>query len=115
MELKKWLNQFYIIVDGFNPLITTIATIITSIFHLDFGFAAYGVGSFLSSAYVNDFNVAHTLYIAISNLVHVIAPTSIIMIIGLALMDVDYKTWFKYIWLFVLGMLVILLVLFTVL
>lgn len=110
--LTNWLLNA---VDGFNPYLTTFTTAITSIFHLDAGFTSYGVGSFLTAAYNNDFNLVHTIYLSISNLVHVIAPTSIFMVIGLSLMNVDYKSWFKYIWLFILGMLVILLVLFTVL
>ena len=47
-------------------------------------------------------------------IVQLFMPTSAILIIGLSLMKIDYKSWLKYIWLFVVGMLIILLVLFTV-
>lgn len=102
-------------VDGFNPYLTTVVASITSLFHLDTGFTAYYLGSFLSTAYASDFNLVYTIFVSMFGLVHMIAPTSIFMLIGLSLMKVDYKDWLKYIWLFVIGMLVILLVLFTVL
>ena len=47
-------------------------------------------------------------------LIQLFMPTSAILITGLSLMKIDYKSWLKYIWLFVVGMLIILLVLFTV-
>ena len=47
-------------------------------------------------------------------IVQIFMPTSMILVTGLALTKVSYKEWFKYIWLFVVGMIIILLVLFTV-
>lgn len=101
--------------EGLNPYITSVVAFITSVFHADFGYSAYAVGGFLSSAYSSNLSVVHTIYAAMYGMAQLIAPTGGILLIGLNLMKVDYKTWFKYIWLFVVSMLVILLVLFTVL
>ena len=101
--------------DGLNPYITTILGFITSIFHVEAGFTAYSIGSFLTHAFADNLSIAHTIYLSTYGLVQVFMPTSIIMLIGLKLMNIDYKSWFKYIWLFVLSIFIILLVLFTVL
>ncbi len=99
--------------DGLNPYIASVVAFITSIFHADLGFTAYSVGSFVTTAYTG--SVGYTIYTSMYGLVQVFMPTGLILLIGLSLMKIDYKTWFKYIWLFVVGMVIILLVLFTVL
>lgn len=103
------------LVDGFNPYITSIVAFLTSTFHTDFGYTAYSVGSFLTTAYASDLSIVHTVYTSMYGLVQIIMPTGALLLVGLSLMKVDYKSWFKYIWLFVVGMFIILLVLFTVL
>lgn len=103
------------LVDGLNPYITSLVAFITSVFSADLGYTAYSVGAFLSSVYATDLSIVHTIFVSMFGLVQIIMPTSIVLLLGLNLMKVDYKEWFKYIWLFVVGMFVILLVLFTVL
>ncbi len=102
------------LVEGFNPYITTIMAFITSLFQNDLGYSAYTVGGFITSAYADSINIAHTIFVSMYGLVQIFMPTSAVLVIGLSLMDVDYKDWLKYIWLFVVGIIVILLVLFTV-
>lgn len=48
-------------------------------------------------------------------LVTFIAPTSVALMFGLSMLDVKYKDWFKYIWKFVLAMLVIILIVLAIL
>ena len=103
------------LVKGLNPYIASLVAFITSIFHVDLGYTAYSVGSFLTAAYAENIGIVHTIFYSMFGLVQVFMPTSVILLIGLNLMNIDYKNWLKYIWLFVLGMLIILLVLFTVL
>ncbi len=47
-------------------------------------------------------------------IVQIFVPISAMLVLGLSMMKVSYKDWFKYIWLYVVGMIIILLVLFTV-
>lgn len=103
------------LVEGFNPFLTTIVAFITSLFQSDFGYSAYTIGSFLTTAFSGEFDIVHTIFVSMYGIVQILMPTSAIMVVGLSLMNVKYKDWFKYIWLFVLGMIIILLVLFTVL
>ena len=92
----------------FNPFITTITAFVTSIFHADLGYTAYIVGSVLSTTYAANFDLVHTLYVATYGLVQVFVPTSGLLLIGLSYLKIDYKSWFKYIWIFAVAMFVVL-------
>lgn len=107
-------NWILNLVEGFNPFITSIVAFISSLFQVDFGYVAYTVGSFATAVYADNFAIAHTVFTSMYGLVQIFMPTSMILVTGLALTKVSYKEWFKYIWLFVVGMIIILLVLFTV-
>ena len=110
--IANWILN---LVKGFNPYLTSIVAFITSLFQNDLGYTAYTVGGFLTSAYADNVSIAHTIFTSMYGLVQIFMPTSALLVAGLSLMKVDYKEWFKYIWLFVVGMIIILLVLFTVL
>ncbi|MBE6141138.1 MAG: hypothetical protein E7172_06410 [Firmicutes bacterium] len=107
-------NWMFNLTESFNPFITSFIALLSSAFHTDLGYTAYTVGTYVASAYAGDLAIAHTIYVTTYGLVQLFLPTGIILMIGLALMDIDYKTWLKYIWLFVVGIIIILLVLFTV-
>lgn len=107
-------NWILNLVEGFNPFITSIVAFISSLFQVDFGYVAYTVGSFATTVFADNFAIAHTIFTSMYGIVQIFMPTSMILVTGLALTKVSYKEWFKYIWLFVVGMIIILLVLFTV-
>lgn len=107
-------NFAFSLTEGLNPFIASIVAFVTSVFHADLGYTAYTVGAFISSAYASNLSIVHTIFTSMYGLVQLIMPTSCVLLIGLSLMKIDYKSWFKYIWLFVIGMFIILLVLFTV-
>lgn len=95
---------------SFNPYIATFTAFVTSIFHADLGYTSYLVAGMLQSNFAGDFTLAHTIYVYTYGLVQVFAPTSGLLLIGLAFLKIDYKSWFKYIWIFALAMLIVLLV-----
>ncbi len=101
--------------EKFNPFLTSTAAAIASLFHTDFGYTGYVIGDVLATTYADSFNVAFLIYTTINGLVQIVAPTSITLLIGLAYLDIPYKKWLKYIWRFVLIMLVILLIIFSLL
>ena len=47
-------------------------------------------------------------------LVQLCIPTSGLLLVGLSYLNIDYKSWMKYIWIFILALIILLLVLFTV-
>lgn len=102
------------LVKGFNPFITSIIAFVTSIFQVDFGYISYTVGGLITSTYAANIELAHTIFLTIYGLVQVFLPTSALLVLSLSMMKVDYKDWLKYIWMFVVGMLVVLLILFAV-
>ena len=109
MSVDNWL-----LTKNFNPYTTALAGFFTSIFHVDFGYTAYVMGSYLTTVYATDIDLVHTIFVTMYGLVQIFMPTSIVLMLGLSLTKVDYKDWLKYIWLFVVGMLIVLLVFFTV-
>jgi uncharacterized ion transporter superfamily protein YfcC len=107
-------NWMYGLSDKFNPYLATIMAFITSVFHADFGYTGYVVGGFLKANFADNIAIAHTIYFAMYGLVQLLVPTSGILLLGLGYTKVEYKSWLKYIWKFAVGILVILLVLFTI-
>lgn len=105
-------NWFIGMTEEFNPFIASIVAAINSIFHLDFGYTGYVLGSVLAT-YGDAFNVAFVIFIAINGLILLVAPTSAILMIGLSYLDIPYKKWMKHIWKAVLIVLLILLILFA--
>ena len=107
-------NWLYNLVEGFNPYLTSLMAFITSVFHNDLGFTSFAVGSFLTSAFSANIDLVHVIYTSMYGIVQIFMPTSFMLVLGLSLMKLDYKEWLKYIWLFIVGLIIILLVLFTV-
>ena len=107
-------NWMYNLVEGFNPFLTSLMAFITSVFHNDLGYTSFIVGSFLTNVFASNIDLVHAIYTSMYGIVQIFMPTSFMLVLGLSLMKLDYKSWFKYIWLFVVGMIIILLVLFTV-
>lgn len=106
-------NALFKKVATFNPYLVSLDALLANIFHVDFGFTGYTVGAFIAAKYASSVNVIHTIFTTMYGFVGLFAPTSIIMLLGLSYLKIDYKTWIKYIWIFILAMLVILLVLYT--
>lgn len=109
--IVNWLAN---LISGFSPYLTSVIAFLTSIFQTDFGYTAYTVGGLITTTYANNLEIVHTIFTSMYGLVQIFMPTSALLVVGLSMMKIDYKEWLKYIWLFVVGMLVILLVLFTV-
>lgn len=99
---------------SFNPYLQTLCGIITSIFHVDLGYTGYSLGSILTTNYADYLDIAHTLYVATYGLDQLFLPTSGLVLVGLAYLKLDYKKWFKYIWIFAAAMLLVILLFATV-
>ena len=111
VTITNWLLN---LVEGFNPYLTSLTAFITAALNNDLGYTSYVVSSFLISVYSSNLELVHVIYTSMAGVAQVFLPTSFVLVLGLTLMKLDYKAWFKYIWLFVVGMIIILLVLFTV-
>lgn len=109
------VNMVAGLTDSFNPFITTFLAFISNVFHTDFGFTGYTVGTFFVNAYAESTTLVHLIFTTMYGFMGIVAPTSAILMIGLGYLDIEFKSWIKYIWLFAVAILIILLVLFTVL
>lgn len=105
-------NKILGLTKGFNLVTTIITAIIASIFHTDLGFTGYTFASYLLSSYASNINVVYVIFTTMYGFVQFFIPTSVILGVGLIALDVKYKDWLKYIWKFLLGMLVCLVVIF---
>lgn len=88
----------------------TIASFIASIFHMDLNYTAYSLSGYMVSGFGSAISVLFIILLTMYGFAQLIVPTSAILIIGLTYTKVDYKEWIKYIWKFLVGMLVCLLV-----
>ncbi len=111
-SIVSWIDG---LADGFNPFLSAISASIATLFHADFGYTGYALGNLLASYEGDSFNIAFVIYSSMNGLISMLAPTSVITMIGLSYCNIPYKKWFSYIWKFILGMLVCLIVIFTLL
>lgn len=112
VTICNWVTS---LADGFNPFLATISAMISSLFHIDFGYAAYILGDIITTTYASSSEIGILIYIVINGLVGFVAPTSAILLIGLSYLNIPYKNWMKHIWKFVLIMLALLLIIFALL
>ena len=105
--ISDWL---FGLTKSFNPYTTMLTSFITSIFHQDLGYTSYLLGTVLTTTYKEYFELAHTIFIFMYGFVQVFMPTSCLLLVGLSYMKVDYKSWFKYIWMFAVAMVVVLII-----
>lgn len=111
-SIVSWIEG---LTNGFNPYLAAISASISSFFHADFGYTGYALGNLFANYETETFNIAFIIYTTMNGLISIIAPTSVITMLGLAYCNIPYKKWFSYIWKFFVGMLVCLLVIFTLL
>lgn len=107
-------NTIFSSIETFNPFLVAADALLANIFHVDFGFTGYVVTTYFTNTFATNLEVIHTIFTTMYGFAGLCMPTSAILLIGLSYLDIDYKTWIKYIWIFIVAILIILLVLFTV-
>lgn len=93
----------------FNIALTALITILGSLLHIDLYYTVAAVLSVFVSTYTNTsvYPVLAILFQTIYGLVSLIAPTSILLIIGLVYYDIPYTTWLKFIWRLLLKLIIL--------
>ena len=84
--------------------------LITSLFTSEYQYAINIVYSYASSVYASDLKVFAIIFQAIYGLVSFFAPSSAMLLVGLSYLNIPYKDWMKYIWKFLVAMLVVIIV-----
>ena len=109
--IVNWFNSFSA---NFNPYFNAIGNAVATTLHVDFGFSGFTLGAYYAAAFADSINKIFVIMTSMNGLISFIAPTSVIMLIGLSLSNISYKEWFKNIWKFVLAMTIILFVLYAI-
>ena len=97
---------------GDNVVTNSFVTILGSILNVDLYYASSGVFTSLISALPEKINLSvYTLmFQSLYGVVQFAGPTSLLMIVGLSYLEVPYKSWVKYIWRFLIEMLMVIFV-----
>ena len=110
--LATVVSKILTLTDSFNIATMTLSSLILNIFHTDLGFTGWIMGSYLPVEYVDYTNSFYTMFTSLYGFVQFFIPTSMILGIGLVSLKVNYKDWLKFIWRFLLGMFICLLIIF---
>ena len=106
------INKVLSLTEGFNLATMLVSSIILNIFHPELGYTGMTMGQYLITEYVDYINPINVIMTTIYGLIQFFIPTSLFLGIGLTTLNVSYKDWLKYIWKFILGMFICLLVIF---
>ena len=94
----------------FNIFLASLASLIASVFNVEMRYISASILPYLSATYsATEPSLIAIIYQAMYGFVQFFAPTSLVLMLGLSYLDIKYKDWMKYIWLFLVGMLVILI------
>ena len=94
----------------FNILTTTLGGLLTSAFTTEYQYTINLVYSYLTSAYASNLSVVSIILQSTFGLVSFFVPSSAMLLVGLSYLDIPYKDWMKYIWKFLVVMLVVIVV-----
>lgn len=98
----------------FNTFTTMGAAAVSSLFTTDFGYVGYTIGQYLNAAYAKNIKDVFVIFPVVNGYIQMIAPTSVVLLAGLSYSNVSYKDWIKFIWKFMLLLLLVLVVIFVI-
>ena len=96
-------------IEGFSLFFGTISAFIGSVFTIKYQFLMHLVGSHFSVTYSEYTAQLAIMFQAVYGFVAMLAPTSLLLLVGLFYSNISYKEWLKYIWKFLIIMLLIIL------
>lgn len=110
--MLTWISDKLIGTSGeFNILAVSGVSMIGSFFCNSFNYLFSVLGQVMTISYKQEFYaVIMFMTQSLHGLLMLILPTSLFLVSGLSILEVSYKEWIKYIWKFLLELLVIILV-----
>lgn len=102
--------------DEFNIALSGIYTIINSAVYVDYYYFANSVLYSIKSIYEDSavLSIISVMFANLYSLVMLVAPTSVLLLIGLSISDVEYTSWIKYIWKLALALLLLSFIVFVI-
>ena len=110
--ISNWILS---LTDNFNVFTTYITGLVNALFTVEYQYTISLIGTQLATIYADNLNVISVIMQATYGLISFVAPSSAILLIGLSYLDIKYKNWLKYIWKFLVAMLVITIVMAVIL
>ncbi len=97
----------------FNGILASISVIIGSIFNVEMRYLTSSLAPYFATTFGSTANtpVISLIFQCFYGMVQFVAPTSLILMIGLSYLNIPYKTWMKYIWQFLVGLLILVIAL----
>jgi len=105
-------NYLLSMTDTFNIGVTTLFSLIGSLFYNNFYYLSNITLTAVTTVYtdVTMYGVLGILFQSIYSLMMFILPTSFVLIAGLSMLDISWKDWFKYIWKYLIQAFIIILI-----
>ena len=96
---------------GDNVLLHSLVTMLGTILNVDMYYISSGVFSGIVTNLTDSANLSiySVMFQSVYGLVQVVGPTSILLIVGLSYLEVPDKTWLKYIWRFIVQLIIVIL------
>jgi len=105
--ISNWIVE---LTDSFNVFTAYIVSLLNALFGVEYQYVISLVGTHLAALYADNLTVLSVIMQSAYGLISFVAPTSAVLLIGLSYLDIKYKSWLKYIWKFLLAMLVVTIV-----
>lgn len=88
-------NYLFGLANGFNVITFGLISFIGSLLYNDLPYLLSSIYDPITSIYSSSASVMGIIVQSIHGLVQFIAPTSVLLVVGLKYFDIDYKDWFK--------------------
>lgn len=101
--------------DGFNVALAFINGLLVSLFGVEMQYVMSLGGNYYAAMFAENASISAVAFQSAFGLVSFFAPSSAILMIGLAYLGIPYKEWLKYIWKFLVAMLLVIVIILTIL
>ena len=95
-----------------STLFNSVLVLLSSILNVDLYYASASSYATIISILPQqtDLSIYAVMFQSLYGLVQIVGPTSVLLIVGLSYLEVPYKSWLKYIWRFVIALLIVILI-----
>ena len=102
---------------GFNIVTTVFVSILSSFFNADMAYSFQSVIPYYTSVVTNadNYGTAGIIFQSMYGFTMIFAPTSVVLMSALSLLNISYKEWLKATWKLLLELFIVLLIIFIIL
>lgn len=104
--LPAIISWFDGLISGFNSLLALAGAFISSLFTVEMDYNMRLVGAYYAAAYADAHSALAIIFQSAFGFANFFIPSSAILMLGLSYLNIPYKDWMKFIWKFLLALLV---------